>query len=153
MLETKVNMEVEEVKNVFVYGSLMNNFFNYERYLRDIILDRKKARVKGKLYHLAKRGYPALVDGKDFVYGELISFKNFKENLKILDKMEGYIRENDSSNEYSRILTDVEVLEGESARIQKAYMYKYNDKNNKIDKNDIYVHHGDWRKFMIQYIS
>lgn len=153
MLETKVNMEVEKVKNVFVYGSLMNNFFNYERYLRDIILDTKKARVTGKLYHLTKRGYPALIDGEDSVYGELISFENFKENLQRLDEMEGYIKGREASNEYNRVLMNVEIFEGESVKIQKAYVYKYNNKNSKIDENDIYVNHGDWRKFMIEYIS
>lgn len=43
----------------------MEGFFNSEKALVGKVEKRIKAKTKGKLYHLANKGYPAMVDGED----------------------------------------------------------------------------------------
>lgn len=134
-------------QKIFVYGSLMTGFFNYDKYLKGKIKTIRSAKVKGKLYHLEDRGYPALLDGHDDVFGELIEIKDFHKNLLELDRLEGYIEKNSQLNEYNRLLMDVTLLENE--KTVKAFLYSFNLENpqNK-DAEKIYIPSGDWRKYM-----
>ncbi|SHH89394.1 Uncharacterized conserved protein YtfP, gamma-glutamylcyclotransferase (GGCT)/AIG2-like family [Caloranaerobacter azorensis DSM 13643] len=134
-------------KYLFVYGSLMEGFFNYDSYLKGKILERKIARTRGKLYHLVDKGYPAMIDGEDYVYGELILIKDFYKVLKQLDRLENFFGNNNNNNEYNRVVKNVEVLDDNT--IRKAYVYMYNCKDIKrlIDKN-IYIPYGNWKKYI-----
>lgn len=95
----------------------MEGFWNYKKYLQGKVITRKPARVKGRLYHLIKKGYPALVEGNDYVSGELLTIKDYEENIVKLDKLEGYYGLNNPENEYNRVLKDVEIIPtGEKSR-------------------------------------
>ena len=45
---------------------------------------RIRAKTKGRLYHLANKGYPAMVDGDDTIYGELFGNEGFERDLSYL---------------------------------------------------------------------
>lgn len=136
----------QEVKYLFVYGSLMEGFFNSEKALVGKVERRIKAKTKGKLYHLANKGYPALVDGEDTVYGELLVMKDLDATFPALNKIENYFGENDPKNEYHRVVIEVETLDGHK---ELAYAYKYNEDNveNQKDKR-VYIPSGNWREYM-----
>lgn len=134
---------------LFVYGSLRENFFNYDIYLKGQVIESQIGKIKGKLYHMPNKGYPAVVEGTDDVYGEIISIKNFHENLESMDKMEGFIGEGHPNNEYNRVIVDVELVE--SGGVEQAYSYIYNLPHEEDFKtHSEYVPHGDWKKHMLK---
>ncbi|NLX69523.1 MAG: gamma-glutamylcyclotransferase [Clostridiales bacterium] len=131
---------------LFVYGSLMENFFNY-KHVKDKILSRKYARTRGKLFHQVEKGYPAMIDGDDYIYGELLELYDWDNTIKAIDKVENYFGEGNPENEYNRVIIDVETLDDKKS--YKAYAYKFNLKETEefYEKN-IYIKHGNWREFM-----
>lgn len=133
---------------LFVYGSLMQGFFNYNKALMGKIHSSVPARVQGNLYHLQKDGYPALVPGDGWVFGELIELKNFKETIVHLDQIENY-RIGNKDNEYERLMTLVEVID--TGTKEQAYVYWYNLSLDTEDKSVISIKDGNWRNFMMQY--
>ncbi|NBI08148.1 gamma-glutamylcyclotransferase family protein [Senegalia massiliensis] len=134
-------------QKIFVYGSLMKGFFNYNNYLKDKIKSRKLAKVKGELYHLDNKGYPALLEGDDDVFGELIEIEDFDKNLVSLDTLEGYIEKNSELNEYNRVIKDIKLLDNE--KILKAYVYSFNLKNiQNRNAKKTYIPSGSWREYM-----
>lgn len=136
----------ENIEKVFVYGSLRSDMFNYNVYLDGKVEENNKASVKGDLFHLDNKGYPAVVPGEGKVVGELMSFNNFESTLKDLDELEAYIEGEEDENEYNRKVVDV-ILE--NGNIEKAYYYEYNPPAdyNKDDKL-VPVENGDWKIYM-----
>lgn len=125
----------------------MKDFFNYNKYLDSKVLTIDKARTKGTLFHLENKGYPAMVEGEDWVYGELMTLKNYEDTMIALDEMEHFYGENNAKNEYNRVIKEVELL-GTGKRI-KAYTYVYNEESlADLNKNQILIPHGSWRDFM-----
>lgn len=45
-------------KKIFVYGTLMKGFYNYERALAGQEVSRVPARIRGRVWHMTNRGYP-----------------------------------------------------------------------------------------------
>ncbi|SCH85491.1 gamma-glutamylcyclotransferase family protein [Romboutsia sp. 1001713B170207_170306_H8] len=125
--------ETENIDKVFVYGSLRSDMFNYDVYLDGKVKENKKATVKGELFHLDNKGYPAVVPGDREVIGELMSFEDFESTLKELDELEAYVEGEENENEYNRKVIDVTLEDGS---IEKAYYYEYNPSAdyNKDDK-------------------
>ena len=123
----------------------MENFFNYDKYLVGKVLNRRLARTNGKLYHLVNKGYPAMIEGNDFVYGELIEVADWENNVKDLDDMENYYGEGNPNNEYNRVSIEVEVLENDSK--ETAFVYMYNCKEEQELKNELYLPKGSWRLY------
>ena len=101
-----MNHELSKTLPLFTYGSLMENFFNYELYLKDRIKEKpQKARMKGELYHLDIKGYPALLPGSQWVYGEVFELVDFEQDIQVLDQLEGFNQ--GVPNEYNRKKTTV----------------------------------------------
>ncbi|WP_010299598.1 gamma-glutamylcyclotransferase family protein [Clostridium senegalense] len=140
-------LEPKERLKIFVYGSLRTGFFNYDIYLNGKVKECNLGRIKGKLFHMPNKKYPALLDGEDYVYGEIMEVDNYEEVIVAMDKMEGYYEPNSKENEYNRIIVDVYNIDKDI--IEKCYVYKYalNDKDI-FDKHSAYINHGDWKKFM-----
>ena len=100
-----------EQYNLFVYGSLRPNFFNFEKYLEGKTLDIKPAVLKNMdLYHMPYKGYPAITKGTGVVVGEIITVKDYDSTVKAIDIMEGFLGENNPNNEYHKILLEVNHL-------------------------------------------
>ena len=121
-------LEPKEQKKIFVYGSLRTGFFNYNKYLLGKVSNAQDGKVKGKLYHMTHKGYPALIEGDDVVVGEIMTLNDFESVIIPMDKMENYYGVNDSRNEYNRVVMDVELLDG-SKESCYVYYYTMNDKD------------------------
>lgn len=132
---------------LFVYGSLMEGFFNYQKALVGKIISRKRAYTKGELFHIENKGYPALIEGSNKIYGELLELPDEEQLLAKLDKIENFNNISDFDNEYIREIAEIQI-ENQSISIQ-AYVYKYNlDANcNRLD-NLVPVKSGMWREHM-----
>ena len=137
-----------EEKKVFVYGSLREGFFNYDKYLKNKVSPASLGEVKGKLFHLSHKGYPALLEGEDTIIGEIMEIKDFYENIVSLDEMEGYLSfEDASNNEYIRTIMDVKNLHTNT--MESCYVYKYVEFNDKdFNHHAVHISHGDWKKYM-----
>lgn len=144
-------LEPREQKKIFVYGSLRTGFFNYNKYLMGKVKDSKVGKVKGKLYHMPHKGYPALLKGDDDVFGEVMTLSDFKSVMIPMDKMENYYGVNDKNNEYNRIVMDVELLDG-SKESCYVYYYAMNDKEI-FEENSVYINNGDWKNYMLKQTS
>lgn len=132
---------------LFVYGSLSEGFYNYDIYLKGKVLTKLEARTKGKLFHLANKGYPAMIDGDEWVYGELVTIEDYEKTVEEIDEMEHYYGENNPKNEYNRVVFKVELMDTNEK--VEAYTYKYNEES----EQELYERHeevanGDWREFM-----
>lgn len=133
---------------LFVYGSLMEGFFNYEKALVGKIKERQKAWVKGSLYHLENKGYPALIEGGSPVEGELLLIEETPELLRILDQIENYSEEDLLESEYLREKILVSVEAGQEL---EAFIYRYNTRSSLNSKDvKIPLPDGSWRAYMQQ---
>ena len=137
--------------NFFVYGSLREGFFNYDKYLAGKVLKKMDAKLNNmKLYHMPYKGYPAITPGDNVILGEImvISEDVYEETMKAMDEMEGFISENNPENEYHKIILEVENLETKEK--EKCFVYFYNkDKDVNFIKQAEYVPSGDWKSYML----
>lgn len=131
-------------KYMFVYGSLMYGFYNYDKYLAKHVISIQRGYVQGSLYDMPYKGYPALLnDGDDEVWGEIIEVLSLEDIIDDIDDMENYFhRDND---EYQRIPKMVHLEDGEEM-ILDVYVYVHKEQDDKFD-TAIYIPDGDWRKY------
>ena len=137
--------------NIFVYGSLREGFFNYNKYLEGKVSNKKEAKLENmKLHHMPYKGYPAITHGNDTILGEImvINEDDYEETVKAMDEMEGFISENNPDNEYHKVILDVEDITTNTK--EKCFVYFYNkDKDKEFDSKSIYTSNGDWKKYML----
>lgn len=131
---------------VWVYGSLMEGFYNYQKALVGQIEERVPAWIYGRLYHQTKKGYPAILPGEDRIYGELLTILDFQATIEKLDMIEDY-RGDGYRNEYERKITSVIHLKDE--KTESAYVYWYGwDDIDTPENPSVYIPSGDWREYM-----
>ena len=113
---------------IFVYGTLMPGFSNYELYLRDKTEKGLPATTKGKMYDVGS--FPAVVDDDGNVKGYLIYIKsNYEKILKSLDELEGYL--------YERNIIEVSLETGET---EFAWIYHWVLSTDSL----VEIPSGDW---------
>ncbi len=137
--------------NLFVYGSLREGFFNYNKYLNGKVIEKKEAKLENmKLYHMPYKGYPAITFGEDVVLGEIMVLNEdfYEETMSALDEMEGFISEQNPENEYHKVILEVENLHTNEK--ENCFVYFYNkDKDSLFNSNSVYIPHGDWKEHML----
>ena len=137
--------------NIFVYGSLREGFFNYDKYLSGKISKKMNAKLNNvELYHMPYKGYPAIINGQDSILGEImvINEADYDSTLEAMDAMEGFLGEGNPENEYHKMIFEVENLE--SNEIESCYVYFYNkDKDELFDYKAVYLPNGDWKEHML----
>ena len=137
--------------NLFVYGSLREGFFNYDKYLAGKVVEKKDAILENmRLYNMPYKGYPAITPGNDKVLGEImvINEEEYDETVKDMDEMEGFISENNPENEYHKIVLEVKNLQTNEK--EKCFVYFYNkDKDKVFDSESVYIPNGDWKEYML----
>lgn len=131
---------------IFVYGSLMEGFFNYNKYLVGNSLHVDPAYTFGKLYDLPYKGYPALIEGNDVVYGQIITVKNLESLLPTLDALENYA--NSNNDEYLRKYREVYDQYGNTLLVY-CYIYQVHT-DSKFFKEAIYLTDGNWGEYKKQ---
>lgn len=130
------------MKKIFVYGSLRQGFWNYDKVLKHRIKNIELGSIKGfSLYHLPE-GYPAIIKGEDIIHGEICTLSNAK-HLKSIDLLEGYAGDA-STDLYTRIKQPVLLSTGEE---ELCWVYVYTNPQYVQNKGK-YIPHGDWKKFM-----
>ena len=87
---------------VFVYGTLKPGEINYLAYCGDRVTAAVEAYTWGQLYHLNRRGYPAMTFGTNKVRGFLLTFADVSA-LNFLDQLEDFQPQRlPVANEYQR---------------------------------------------------
>lgn len=141
--------------NLFVYGSLREGFFNYNKYLDKKVVVKYDAILNGmKLYHMPYKGYPAITPGNDTILGEIMVINEdvYDETVKAMDEMEGFISENNPENEYHKVVLEVENLQTNEK--EKCFVYFYNKDKDKVFENEaIYIQSGDWKEHMLKKVG
>lgn len=132
---------------LFVYGTLMKGFINFNNYLSKNTIRIEKAFVYGKLFHLIDKECPALIEGTDRVFGEVITITDDDKNsiLNDIDELERYFKGDRRNIVYTRQGTKVYYEDGKT-EILGAYILK--DRRFLSINNSIYIPEGDWRVFL-----
>lgn len=131
---------------IFVYGTLMENFRNYNKYHKGKVTSIETAYIYGKLYHLNVHNCPAIIDGRDKVYGEVITFTddNEKTVLNAVDNFEKNFFDRDEII-YERKPADVYYLDD---RRESLSFYKLINMNVLERENAEYIASGSWKKYL-----
>jgi gamma-glutamylcyclotransferase (GGCT)/AIG2-like uncharacterized protein YtfP len=132
-----------EMINVFVYGTLRRGGGNHQL-IAEYVQSVHEAMVKGMLFHLPY-GYPAMVDGRGTVRGEILELSNPETALTILDELEGYHGPG-QSNEYERITVTAVTADGNK---YTCYTYVYPEEQREwLEQNAQPIFGGDWMAFL-----
>lgn len=121
---------------VFVYGTLKKGFSNHNRILEGYDIKITPAWTYGMLYDLGY--FPALTEGNNKVYGELIEFDNL-EILRRVDSLEGFRGENSNFNFYDR--KEVQVYTNEKTIFAWVFFISA---NTLIDYDEKIISSGVW---------
>lgn len=129
------------MEKIFVYGSLLQDFWNHDRVLKNRVRSIEKGTIVGDLYHLPA-GYPAITSGENRIYGEVCTLSHPK-HLKSIDLLEGYSGD-PKIDLYKREKRTVTLKDGSTT---ECWVYVYVDENY-VKRKGKYIAHGDWGKFM-----
>ncbi len=105
---------------VFVYGSLKEGGY-YAMYFDSSRLSVQKAVIKGDLYD----GLPfpfVDIEGVGEVHGEVHEYEGFENVLKLIDQIEGFIKEGFVGNLYDRIITKATLEDGKEVDVYVYYI-------------------------------
>ena len=107
---------------LLVYGTLMKDFCNFNKYLLNQS-EINKAYVYGRLYHLIDKECPALIEGSDKVFGEVITIADDDDNTVVnsVDELEKYFKGNKINIVYIREEIKVYYVSGEVGSIGRLY--------------------------------
>lgn len=133
---------------LFVYGSLLDGFWNEKIYLQNNVRMRRTAWLKGgKIYHLTSKNYPILLRGEGVVKGELVHIRPeiYDDVIQAIDEMEGYYGKANPKNLYDRVL--IEVYTKNPAQTENAMVYCY-PRNKPLPEQILEIPSGDWAEFM-----
>jgi len=124
---------------LFVYGSLKFGENNHNRIFSGYDIKVRPAWTYGKLYDLGY--FPAMTEGENKVYGELIEFDDI-EILRKIDYLEGYRGENSNFNFYDR--KEIEIFADKNE--VRAWAYFLN-KSKIIESDGELITSGVWSNY------
>lgn len=131
------------MERVFVYGSLRQGFWNFQRLLDGKVNSIISGEIKGSLYHLPE-GYPAAIEGDGNVKGEVLELAD-DDLLVRLDSLEGY-KEEGQNNLYERKKVNVRLKGGKEI---SCWVYFYGKGNfQHLKEKGVLITDGDWKKFI-----
>ena len=124
---------------IFVYGSLREGMYNYDRILKGKTTSIVKATVEG--YKMLDMGsFPGIIAGDNTIVGEVMNINPgmYLQTLQLLDRLEGYNPSQKSKSLYHREIKRVKLEDGQEI---DAYIYVYNVKQG---INYPVIESGDW---------
>ncbi len=125
---------------LFVYGSLRKGYHNHH-YLDGKATYLGTYYIKGNLYEIKGKNYPALVkDDNVYTVGELY---DVLVDFKQMDEMENYNPNNIEKSEYIRTIED--VYDENLQKVESAYIYLYN--TNLKDTLGKQIENNDFKNF------
>lgn len=132
---------------LFVYGTLMTGYRNFEKYLDGHMISSKRAYILGsKMYHLVEKDCPAIVEGHSRVYGQVLEIDD-DENNSILNAVDALEKHFSGSSEimYERIEKNVYYEEG---GFEELGVYMFVNEGYLKSHEVIEVEGGDWDAFV-----
>jgi gamma-glutamylcyclotransferase (GGCT)/AIG2-like uncharacterized protein YtfP len=140
-------IQTYETPYVFLYDVFMKDCVKHVQVASNV-KSWARAEMPGKLYQLAT-GLPIVVEeegGK--VFGEVMTFAEMEEVMKIIDAQEGYRAEAPASSRLTREVREVTV--SATGEKMKALVYLFpKEKFNALEMRAVFAHGGDWRKFVM----
>lgn len=135
------------MSRIFVYGTLRRGMYNYDTYLKEEDTFRSYGYIKGTLYTIISKTYPAFLnDGNDMVLGEIHEVSD--ETLKLVDEMEGFHKKGYIENDYDKVICD--VYDENQNVIDHLPVYIYNmEKQMNVTLLGTKIHCNDY----VQYVS
>lgn len=115
---------------LFVYGTLRDGAISNDKYLFGKIIKKEDGYVKGELFTLKDRIFPALVDGERLIKGDVFTLSN-DFDFSEMDKYEEYFNDY-NKNLYNR--ENIDVVDKNGNFICNAQVYYYNLKRNGSEK-------------------
>ncbi len=109
------------MKKMFVYGTLRIGMYNYEKYYKGCDCFLGYGYVKGALYTIKGKDYPALITGNGMVLGEIHEVPDEVQDK--VDWMEGFFGEGDPGNEYDKVVSVIYDDEGKEIGHLPVYFY------------------------------
>ncbi|MBW1645190.1 MAG: gamma-glutamylcyclotransferase [Deltaproteobacteria bacterium] len=144
---------IRETPYFFVYGSLMERYSNFNRFLRRQVKSIQPAFCPGFLYHLPI-GFPGLIameNCQDLVAGELMSFRKPEKVLRALDQLENFYPDNPEKSIYQRRkLTVIAAADNGNGEFyeQSAWVYTYPlDHLTPEHQKEFFISCGNWKLF------
>lgn len=147
-------LAVAACDHFFFYGSLMERFDNFNRYLKKRVCSVEIGYCQGYLYNLPM-GFPGLVTPQEpcptLVAGEIMRFHNPQRIMRILDRLEGYNAANEKKSIYLRrkitLLCEEKTALGEERTID-AWVYIYPEYHLSYEhRQEVQIECGQWRAF------
>ena len=133
---------------VFVYDVFLKDAVKHVK-IAPYVKSWSRAEITGKLYQLPT-GLPVVVeeDPAGKVFGEVMTFEEMDEVMKIIDAQEGYRAD---APDNSRLMREVrEVTLTPTGEKVKALVYlQPKEKFNAKEMYAVLAHGGDWRKFVM----
>lgn len=117
---------------IFVYGTLRKGQVN-QHFMDEHAKFVSHGFVKGQLYQIKNHHYPAVLEGDEWVVGEVYEFD--PKGLAELDHLEGYISEDNENNLYNRI--ELEAFDENKESLGLAHTYVMNTTHPLYDETDL----------------
>lgn len=146
--------DIAECDQFFFYGSLMERFSNFNRFIKKRVRSIDIGYCRGYLYNLPV-GFPGLIVPEDhcstLVAGEIMRFDNPLKAMKLLDRLEDYIPGNEQKSIYLRRKLPL-ICESSTApnRLRKVeawvYLYPEHHLSNEHHR-EVRIECGQWKAF------
>lgn len=134
---------------VFVYGTLREGMYNFEKYYKGHVVHREMGYVKGELYTIKDKVYPALIPGDNWVLGEVMDMDE-SFSLKEVDEMEGFYGEGNLQNEYNKVTCNIYDV-NKKVILDRLPVYMYNlDNPKQKDTIENKIESGDYVTYIQQ---
>jgi len=149
--------DIETCPYFFFYGSLMERYENFKRYIKKRVLVVEVAYCRGILYHLPI-GFPGLIvpeqGGDELVVGEMMAVSDPEKIMKVLDRLEDYYPANPKRSVYIRRLLPIIVeTPGDPPKFRQsqAWVYTYpSDHLTYQHERQVRIECGQWKAFAKQ---
>lgn len=133
---------------IFVYGTLRKGMYNYDTYLKDEETFCSYGYIKGSLFKLMTKTYPAyLQEGQTMVLGEIHEVS--EETLQLVDEMEGYLGDGNIQNDYNKVICDVYNVDNQVIDHLPVYVYNMDNHDNAVLLGDE-IKGGDYVSYVTE---
>lgn len=146
--------DLEQCDTFFFYGSLMERFHNFDRFLKKRVTAIEIGYCRGYLFNLPV-GFPGLIIPEDpcstLVAGEIMHFDNPLKVMKLLDRLENYRPDNEHKSTYLRRKVSM-ISESsehpEQRKIIEAWVYTYPEHHLSYNHHrEVRIECGQWKTF------
>ncbi len=148
-------LDVAETELFFFYGSLMERYTNFNRFIKRKVRSLRVGYCRGYLYYLPM-GFPALIYPEDpcssLVAGELMTFNDPLRAMRLLDRLEQFNPLAPAKSTYIRkklpVILEEEGENGSELRQVEAWVYTYPEEHlSTKHRRQVRIECGQWTSF------